>query len=469
MSRLNQSLVVSLLLILGLGITPNIYSQPFGYTTRTVISGINIAWEMRWGPDNWIWFTERDGKISRVNPETGDRKILRIQPDVIQAHESGMLGMDFHPHFPDSPYVYVAYTYHDSTIHPVYPPMFIRIVRYTYLPEPDTLTDMKIIYDRLNGRFVHNGTRVCITKDEKMFISVGENYYGEWAQMDSIYNGKILRINIDGSIPEDNPWPGSPVWSKGHRNPQGLCFGPDGTLWSSEHGDSTYDEINIILPKHNYGWPVVEGYCDSAYELQFCKDSNVTEPQWVTGYFTAAVCGLEYYDKDLYPDWQNRLLLATLKDASLWTFKVDTITHELSDVQRIWLWRSGEPPIPPDRIRDVCISPTGRVFISTSKFDVDSNLIFEIIPNNIKTVHNQNRTTNNYTLILNSADSHLLIKGINNTQTTVEIIDILGNTITSRKANSDEIIVSVAGLTTGMYYVRISNPTGVETKKILIR
>ena len=134
-------------------------------------------------------------------------------------------------------------------------------------------------------------------------------------------NGKVLRINLDGTIPADNPVAGNPYWSFGHRNPQGLVFA-NNKLYSSEHGPSNDDEINIIEKGKNYGWPNVEGFCDGSGEQSFCSANNVKEPvrNWTP---TAAVSGLDYYNSDLIPQWKNSLLVVALKNARLYQMKLD--------------------------------------------------------------------------------------------------------------------------------------------------
>lgn len=444
-------------------------AQPAGYKTRDVIYGVNIPWEMRWGPDNWIWFTERIGTICKVNPETGEKKLLRVESDVHQVVESGMLGLDFHPNFPDSPYVYSVFTYIDSVSVPGLSPMFMKVVRYTY--ENDTLAERVTIFDKINGRYIHNGSRIIVTKDRKIFITAGENYFPEWAQIDSLPNGKILRINIDGSIPEDNPWPGSPVWTKGHRNPQGLCFGPDGTLYSSEHGEDTDDEVNVILKKRNYGWPAVRGYCDSASEMTFCNDSNVVEAlrAWTP---TIAVCGLEYYHSDLYPDWTNCLLLATLKDASLYVLPVDTVTHTITGEQRLWMLMTSDTLRHAGRLRDVCISPTGRVFISTSNSIGENKYIdgiFEIIPDHIKDVPQDEKKTESIVVSPNPSSEYITISNLPSRGSIVEVLDQLGRSVYSSVASSGQTTISVHNFARGAYYVRMMSGSTVQTVPVIIK
>ena len=163
-------------------------------------------------------------------------------------------------------------------------------------------------------------------------------------------------MNLDGSIPADNPDPSSPVWSIGHRNAQGLVFVGD-SLFSSEHGPDTDDEINIIRRGGNYGWPDVRGICGAGEEA-FCNANNVVEPimQWTP---TIATCGLDYYNNDLIPQWKNSLLLSTLKDATLFQLRLNSTHSAIDSTAEFFENQFG-------RLRDLCVAPDGRVFISTS-------------------------------------------------------------------------------------------------------
>ena len=123
--------------------------------------------------------------------------------------------------------------------------------------------------------------------------------------------GKTLRLNLDGSIPEDNPFPDSYIYTLGNRNSQGLALGPNGIIYSSEHGQNSNDEFNIVEAGGNYGWPQVEGFCNTPAEEDFCEENNVIEPlkAWTP---CIAVNGIEYYNHEAIPEWQHSVLLSVL-------------------------------------------------------------------------------------------------------------------------------------------------------------
>jgi PQQ-dependent dehydrogenase (s-GDH family) len=229
-----------------------------GIKVRVLVSNLDHPREIIWGPDDNIWITERKGKISRLDPKTGKVTPLFTIPDVRSRGEGGLLGMVLHPNFKSNPYVYVSYNYVSDGYKE-------KVVRFTY--KGSDLTNPLTLIDNISASGIHNGSRLAILED-KIFITTGDASNQRDPQNTSSLNGKVLRLNVDGSIPADNPFPKNPVWSYGHRNPQGLVFAR-GKLYASEHGPSTDDEINIIGRGNNYGWPNVKGFCNENDEKQF--------------------------------------------------------------------------------------------------------------------------------------------------------------------------------------------------------
>jgi glucose/arabinose dehydrogenase len=436
------------------------------YKTRDVATDLNCPWEIRWGKDNWIWFTERAGRFDRVNPETGERKILLQESDVYSQAEAGMLGFDFHPNFPDSPYIYTVYTYIDSLDFPDTMRYFEKVVRYTY--SPDTLTDRRMIFggikalDGLKAYLQHNGSRIAVGPDKKLYISTGETWgEPELAQEDTCPNGKILRLNLDGSIPADNPWKGSPVWSKGHRNPQGLVFGPEGILYETEHGPASDDEFNIIERGRNFGWPVVEGFCDREVEAAFCHDSNVVEPlvAWTP---TVAPSGTEYYNSDRIPEWKNSILIMTLKDESIWQVPLDETHRKPIGLQRYHIALTQPDSLKDSivyakRLRDICISPDGRVFVSTSNIwspEWNPDRIFEIIRVGRSGVEGA-ASTSDLRVSPNPAEGRISISGLPETQCSYLLSDEMGRVIRSGVLDLANNSIPAEHLSPGLYCISV--------------
>ncbi len=283
------------------------------FRKRVVTSGLAGPWELTWGPDNMLWVTERTGKrITRVHPATGQRSVA-ITLDEVSAPggQDGLLGMALHPKLlkgSGNDFVYAVYTYVDKNqpAHPFvtdpkspYRNLYAKVVRLTYRTANGTLSDPVDIITGLPAGNDHVGGRLKFGPDQKLYLTLGEhgnNQLGNAClaieaqrlptqqEIDSkrydAYAGKSLRLNLDGSVPKDNPKLAgvvSHVFTFGHRNPQGLDFGPDGTLYSSEHGPKTDDEVNILKRGANYGWPHVAGLKDNqAYE--YARWAEATTP-----------------------------------------------------------------------------------------------------------------------------------------------------------------------------------------------
>lgn len=181
------------------------------------------------------------------------------------------------------------------------------------------------------------------------------------AQKMEMYGGKVLRYNLDGTIPDDNPFPGSPVWALGFRVPQGMVLASNGNLYTSEHGHNTNDEVNLVRKGHNYGYPNVSGTCDEPREMAFCAQHQVQPPiiAWTP---TVAPSGIAYYDNDAIPQWKNALLVVTLKTQSLRVLTLnshgDSVVNESVYLAEMF-----------GRLRDICISPRGDVYVATGNRD----------------------------------------------------------------------------------------------------
>lgn len=320
--------------------------------TRIVKSGLNFPWEILWGKDNHIWMTERNGKISKIDPLNGNTVFSYSITDVDAQGEGGLLGMVHHPDFINNGQFFVVYNYDKNGVYTE------KVVRLTY--SNNAVSNPVTIIDNIPAAGIHNGSRLVISNESspKLYISTGDANATANAQNRNSLSGKILRLNLDGSVPSDNPTPGNPLWTLGHRNPQGLVM-VNNILYSSEHGPNTEDEINIIEKGRNYGWPNVTGPCDDPDEISFCTPNNVKIPTWSTGNVTLATSGLDYYNTDRIPTWKNSLLQVTLKDATLYQLQLSangqTITGSKQYFRNSW-----------GRLRDVCVSPAGRVYIITS-------------------------------------------------------------------------------------------------------
>ncbi|MCJ1781875.1 PQQ-dependent sugar dehydrogenase [Mammaliicoccus sciuri] len=216
---------------------------------ETVAQGLDTPWSIA-RSDDVFYLSERPGKIIKIDGNKKTEQQVDLDKEVSTAAEAGLLGFVLAPDFKDSQEAYAYYTYEDNG-------QFNRIVKLKL--ENDTWKEDKVLIDKIPSGQYHHGGRLKIGPDDKLYATTGDASDEQNAQDKDTLGGKILRINLDGSKPKDNPMSNSYVYSYGHRNPQGLVWTPDGQMYASEHGNQANDEINEIKEGHNYGWPVIEG------------------------------------------------------------------------------------------------------------------------------------------------------------------------------------------------------------------
>jgi glucose/arabinose dehydrogenase len=321
---------------------------------ETVASNFDTIWELAWGPDGHIWVTERGGEISRVNPGTGAVTSLGQVPDVAEFGEGGLMGLAFHPDFATQPFVYVVHTYSSGGTRN-------RLVRMRYTGT--ALGTPEILLDNVPGASIHDGSRLAVGADRLLYMTTGDAANEPLSQDRNSVAGKVLRLGLDGSAAPGNPF-GTRVYSVGHRNPQGIAFAPNGTLYISEHGPGDNDEVNRLQAGRNFGWPNVRGFCDGdagGSEQSFCQANNVVEPlaAWSP---TIATAGLAYYDHTLIPGWRGSLLLGTLKDETLYRLVLSSDGARITTQETLFRGQYG-------RLRAVLVGPDGVVYVGTSNRD----------------------------------------------------------------------------------------------------
>ena len=451
---------VFLLLILFSGFT---YAKAqTNLTTKNIATNLDTPWEILWGPDNYIWFTERQGKVGRVNPATSEVFEVISISEVSEVGEGGLLGMTLDPGFPDSSYFYVAYNYYADENN-----YREKIVRFTYHPETGKADSPFTLFENIDGARNHNGCRLVITPGRKLIFTTGDAQATSNAQNINSLNGKTLRINLDGTIPEDNPFPDNPVWTWGHRNPQGLTFSPDSTiLYSSEHGPSDNDEINMITKDGNYGWPNVRGFCDLSSETTFCNDNNVVEPifAWTP---TLAVAGLVFYNSDFIPEWKNSLLVTSLKASRITQLLLNESGTSVLKSTDFFTGEFG-------RLRDMCISPDGKVYVATSNRDSrgtplpNDDKIIEIAPETTSISENVNG--NFITIFPNPANDFITVsfsKTMSNEATFV-LYNVSGQVLKSGSLEPVSTKIPVPENFTGIAFLKLNVEHQSLVKKIMV-
>lgn len=313
---------------------------------RTVAAGLDTPWEIRFLPGGDLLVTERRGTLLRLSPREGEaaRVVERHDvPGVRETSEGGLMGMALHPGYPDPPWIYLCHTADDGGL-------VNRVVRFRLLD--GTLSGRRVVLDGMAAASIHDGCRMEFGPDGHLFVTMGDAGRSDLAQDPEHPNGKIHRVAPDGDVPTANPR-GTTVWSWGHRNPQGLAFDDRGRLWSTEHGPSGLrsgrDEVNLVRPGRNYGWPEVTGD-----ETQ----AEMVGPVLQSGSDTWAPAGLAHRD--------GRLFFGGLAGRALYELRGAASVRDPGAADlRLLRHFGGEL----GRIRAVRIGPDGQLYFATSNRD----------------------------------------------------------------------------------------------------
>ncbi len=324
---------------------------------ETVVSGLEVPWAMAFAPDGAIYLTERLGLIRVVRNGRLDPKAIATLP-VAARGESGLMGLALDPDFAKNGHLYTCYTMERRASGA----LINRVVRLTV--RAGLAIDEQVLLDDMPGNVYHDGCRLKFGPDGRLYVTMGDAGQDRLAQRRDSLAGKILRINADGSVPSDNPFPGSPVWTLGHRNPQGLAWDGRGRLIAAEHGPSGFpgghDEVNLIQPGKNYGWPEVYGKRG---------DARFVDPLIESGSSTWAPSGIAILGDHLY--------VAALRGKRLLRMRLsgDGLAHDGD-------WLNGTH----GRLRDVVVGPDGALYVTTSNRDgrgspaPDDDRILKITP-----------------------------------------------------------------------------------------
>ncbi len=288
--------------------------------TETVLTGLEIPWDLSFAPNGDLFITERPGRLLRY--ESGALTEVAAPEDIVDASaidideeggwwatggEGGLMGNAVHPNYPEVPLVYVTYTYRgeDGDLN--------KLVAYDVSRE-DPMP--RVLIENIPGESYHNGSRVEFGPSNYLWMTTGDAGDPGLAADPSSLAGKVLRLEPDGSAPDDNPGVGDPrVYTFGHRNPQAIAFLPDGTPVVTEHGPGAYDEVNVLQPGENYGWaPQGERgrNADTYPGTEYARPVVNTSPG-----ATWAPSGAVFYAGGGVPSWRNRLVVAGLHSQRL--------------------------------------------------------------------------------------------------------------------------------------------------------
>jgi quinoprotein glucose dehydrogenase len=310
---------------------------------------LTVPWEIAFLNGDRALVTERPGRVRLIENGT-----LVSEPyfevNARQGGEGGLLGLAIHPENPTQPFIYVMFTYSRSG------EIFNKVERYR--DTGNSAVFDRIILDGIPGSRNHNGGRIAFGPDGMLYITTGEIFRAELAQNVRSLAGKILRVTADGQIPESNPFPDSPVYSYGHRNPQGLAWHPEtGDLFASEHGPSGefglrgHDIVNVIRRGRNYGWPRAVGQVNmEEYEDPLVMWVRATPP-----------AGMAF--------WENQLHVASLRSESLIRIGVEQESggYGVASIERLFTDPSAGGRF--GRLRAVVAGPDGALYVTTSNRD----------------------------------------------------------------------------------------------------
>jgi aldose sugar dehydrogenase len=309
---------------------------------ETVADNLVAPWAIDFADNGDVFFTERPGRVRLIqNGNLLSTPLLEL-PDA--PAEGGTLGLALDPNFSQNNHVFVYYTTAEQTN---------RISRYTFVDQQ--LNSEQVILDNIPGDRFHNGGRIAFGPDGALYAGTGDASEPALSQDPGSLAGKILRLNPDGTVPNDNPFEGSYVYSLGHRNVQGLAWNEAGELYATEHGQSAQDEINKIEPGANYGWPDIQGNIENEADAGI---ENYRNPALQSGTTTWAPSGATFYTDNALPDeWRGKFIFAGLRGQALWRF--DTSTN---NIEKVFGDEYG-------RLRDVKQAPDGSLYFITSNRD----------------------------------------------------------------------------------------------------
>jgi glucose/arabinose dehydrogenase len=312
------------------------------FRVETVATDLQVPWSMAFAPDGRLFVTERPGRVRIVNTATGAVQLALTIEGVRAQGEGGGLGLALDPEFNANQWVYVYHTASAGS------GAVNRVVRYREVA--GQLVERVLLLDNIPAAGIHNGGRIRFGPDGLLYVTAGDAANTALAQDLASLAGKILRITRTGTVPPDNPF-GTPVYSWGHRNPQGIDWHPaTGDMWASEHGQTGNDEINVIRPGVNYGWPRIEG----------AATMPGMEPPIV--HFSPAIApsGASFYRGQRFPGFSNNLFVATLAGQHLLRLRING--RQVVAQERLLVNQPG-------RMRDVISGPDGSLYIATNTSD----------------------------------------------------------------------------------------------------
>ncbi|MEW6494405.1 MAG: PQQ-dependent sugar dehydrogenase [Cyanobacteriota bacterium] len=323
---------------------------------QEVVSGLEVPWGIIFLSGGDMLVTERAGQVRLVlNGQLQSKPVATVA--VSDQGEGGLLGIVAHPQFAENRLFYLYYTAQRNGS-PVN-----RVERWQLSADGLSASPDKIILDNIPVARFHNGGRLRFGPDGMLYIGTGDARSPDTSQNVNSLAGKILRVTPDGQVPEDNPFPGNPVFITGIRNTQGFGWFDDKTLWVTDHGPSGdlgrtgHDEVSVARAGDNLGWPTIYG----------CQTQKGMVPPSITWRDAVPPGGAELYTGNAIPQWQGSLLIGALRAEHLQRITFDP--QSPSQVQSHEVYLQGEL----GRIREVIMGPDGELYVTTSNCDGRGN------------------------------------------------------------------------------------------------
>ncbi len=329
------------------------------FVVDTVVSGLKVPWGLAFLPGGDLLISEREGKLFRFSEGKLSGPIEGL-PSLMAQGQGGLLDLALHPDYEKNGWIYISYSYLETEK----PKRLGNTAIMRARLRGDKLVDQEVIFkgSPATDRSHHFGCKLAFDKENRLYFGIGDRgQHFDFPQKTDTHNGKIHRINDDGSIPAGNPFAGTPgamasIYSYGHRNPQGNCFHPvTGELWETEHGPRGGDELNLIIPGKNYGWPVISygiNY-DGTVLTELSEKEGLEQP---ISYWTPSIapCGMTFLARGRYPKWENDLLVGSLRFQYLerMVIKGHAVIHREKLLEGI------------GRVRNVVVSPDGLIYVA---------------------------------------------------------------------------------------------------------
>jgi len=331
--------------------------------------GLVVPWAIDFIDKNTAIITEKPGRVRIVRNGKMDQQPVASIPAVLNEGQGGLLDVAVDPDYARNGWIYLAYSHAVDAAGQNRPVAMTRIVRGKITN--NKWTDQQVIWEAPVETYRttrhHYGCRIVFDPWGHLFFAIGDRGIQDQAQNPSLPNGKVHRIFPDGTVPADNPFlvvKGAmpSIYSIGNRNIQGMAIHPiTGQLWATEHGPMGGDELNLIRPGRNYGWPVAtygRNY-DGSIVSEFTHYPGMEQPNYMWNP-SPGLCGLDFYTGDMFPKWKNKLLVGALRyeEVSLLTLYEDRVIHTETILKNA------------GRVRDVATGPDGAIYVVLNNPDV---------------------------------------------------------------------------------------------------